>query len=66
MALPTNRIKKVKLPDNTEYDIVPTMLQDGTTNYKLSVPALSADDTIATVAGTRIEIVDLTALNSGS
>jgi len=47
MALPSNKIKKVKLPNNTEYDIVPTMLQDGTTSYKLSVPTLTADSNIA-------------------
>lgn len=48
MALPTNKIKKVKLPNNTEYDIVPTMLQDGTTNNKLSVPTLTDDDEVVT------------------
>lgn len=48
MPLPTNKIKKIKLPNDTEYDIVPTMLQDGTTNNKLSVPTLSGDDTILT------------------
>ena len=47
MALPANKIKKVKLPNNTEYDIVPSMLQDGTTNNKLSVPTLTQDDNIA-------------------
>ena len=47
MALPTNKISKVKLPNNTQYDIIPSMLRDGTTNYKLSVPTLSADSTIA-------------------
>ena len=47
MALPTNKISKVKLPNNNEYDIIPSMLRDGSTNYKLSVPTLSADSTIA-------------------
>lgn len=44
MSLPTNKIKKVKLPNNTEYDIVPSMLQDGTTTNKLSVPTLTQDN----------------------
>ena len=48
MALPTNKIKKVKLPNNTEYEIIPTTLQDGTTTNKLSVPTLSSDDEIVT------------------
>lgn len=47
MPLPTNKIKKVKLPNNTEYEIIPTTLQDGTTTNKLSVPTLTEDSTIA-------------------
>ena len=43
MALPSNKIKKIQTPDSTEYDIIPSMLQDGTTSYKLSVPTLSVD-----------------------
>ncbi len=60
MALPTNRIKKIKLPDNTEYDIVPTMLQDGSSNYKAILPTLSSDSKLAL----EIEIVDLTPLEN--
>lgn len=47
MPLPTNKIKKVKLPNNTEYEIIPSTLQDGTTTNKLSVPTLTADSTVA-------------------
>lgn len=47
MPLPTNKIKKVKLPNNTEYEIIPSTLQDGTTTNKLSVPTLTKDSTIA-------------------
>lgn len=43
--LPTNRIKKIKLPDNTEYTIVPEQLQsDG---YQATLPELSEDSVIA-------------------
>lgn len=52
-TLPTNRIRKVKLTNNTEYDLIPSMLQDGTTNNKLSVPTLSSDDTIVTTNTTQ-------------
>lgn len=51
MALPANKIKKVKLPNNTEYEIIPSSLQDGTTNYVLTTPTLSEDDTIVTCGG---------------
>jgi len=47
MALPTNRIRKIKLPDDNIYDIVPSTLTDGTTSYALSVPTLTGDSTIA-------------------
>lgn len=46
MALPENRIKKIKLPNNTEYTIVPEQLQSN--GHSLSVPTLSDDDTIVT------------------
>lgn len=64
-TLPANKIRKIAT-GGTTYDIVPTMLQDGTTNFKLSVPTLTADSTIALAeeAGTSIEIVDLTSLSS--
>ena len=56
-TLPTNRIKKIKLPGDNNgdktYDIIPTMLQDGTTTNKLSVPSLSTDDTIVTTNTTQ-------------
>lgn len=45
MALPENRIKKIKLPDNTEYTIVPEQLQSN--GHSLSVPSLSQDSTVA-------------------
>lgn len=47
MALPTNRIRKIKLPDDNIYDIVPSTLTDGTTSYALTVPTLTSDSTIA-------------------
>lgn len=47
MALPPNRIRKIKLPDNNIYDIVPSTLTDGTTSYALTVPTLTSDSTIA-------------------
>ena len=48
MALPTNRIKKVKLGDSTTYEIIPESLQkDG---HKASLPTLTGDTTIATTA----------------
>ena len=47
MALPTNRIRKIKLPDDNIYDIVPSTLTDGTTSYALTSPTLTSDSTIA-------------------
>ena len=46
--LPTNRIKKVKLPNNTEYTIAPEILQNS--GYQASLPTLSADDTLVTTS----------------
>lgn len=43
MALPTNRIKKVKLPNNTEYEIIPEKISDGSDNYA-TLPDLSNDN----------------------
>ena len=45
MALPTNKIKQVKLPDNTVYQIVPEML--GKNGYSAELPTLTANSTIA-------------------
>ena len=51
MALPTNRIKKVKLPGDVNgdktYEIIPSMLQDGTTSYVAELPELTEDSTVA-------------------
>lgn len=51
MALPTNRIKKIKLPGDVDgsqtYEIVPDKLSDGSTNYKASLSTLTSDSTIA-------------------
>ena len=54
MALPTNKITKIKLPNNTEYEIIPKTLRDGSTNYKLSVPTLTADDKVAVTSTTPV------------
>lgn len=43
--LPENRIKKIKLPNNTEYTIVPEILQNS--GYQVSLPTLTEDSTIA-------------------
>lgn len=46
MSLPSNRIKKIKLPDNTEYEIIPERLQqDG---KEASLPSLTQDDELIT------------------
>lgn len=47
MALPNNRIKQIKLPDGNTYDVVPSILTDGTTSYALTSPTLTSDSTIA-------------------
>ncbi len=44
MSKPSNSIKKVKLPNNTECEIVPDKVGSGT--YVASLPSLSADDTL--------------------
>ena len=46
-GLPEKKISKIKVDSNNTYDIIPTMLQDGTTNNKLSVPTLTEDSTVA-------------------
>ena len=53
MALPNNKIRIITPPDGISYDIVPSLLQDGTTSYSLSVPTLGADDTIVTLGTTQ-------------
>lgn len=45
MALPLNRIKKIKLNDNTTYDIVPESLEKN--GHQAALPDLSKDSTIA-------------------
>lgn len=44
MSLPTNRIKKIKLADATEYEIIPERLQNS--GFSASLPTLTADDTL--------------------
>lgn len=48
MALPTNRIKKIKLNDSTTYEIVPESLAKN--GHQAALPNLSSDATIATTA----------------
>ena len=46
MALPTNKIKKIKLPNSTEaYEIIPERLQNN--GFEASLPVLSTNSTIA-------------------
>ena len=45
MALPLKRIKKIKLNDNTTYDIVPESLEKN--GHQAALPDLSVDSTIA-------------------
>ena len=48
MAKPSKIVDKIQ-PNNESpdiYDIVPTMMSDGTTNYKAELPTLEQDDTI--------------------
>lgn len=47
MSLPENRIKKIKLPNNTIYTVVPEMLQNN--GYSAELPELSNNDQIITV-----------------
>lgn len=46
--LPANNIKKVKLPTNDEYEIIPSRLTDG--SFVAEVPDMSQDSTLATTA----------------
>ena len=72
MALPNKKIRKVKLPgDSDNYEVVPAMMQDGSTNYKGSLPTLTADSTIAVIgnnitANPESTTTDLTSLKIGS
>ena len=46
MALPANKIKKIKLPNSTEtYEIIPERLQNN--GFEASLPTLSTNSTIA-------------------
>ena len=46
MALPTNKIKKIKLPNSTEaYEIIPERLQNN--GFEASLPTLNTNSTIA-------------------
>lgn len=46
MALPNNKIKKIKLPNSTDaYEIIPERLQNN--GFEASLPKLTADSTIA-------------------
>lgn len=47
MALPENKIRRVKLPDGTVYEIIPSTLQDGSTSFKATLPELTEDSTVA-------------------
>lgn len=66
MALPTNKIKKIKLPNSTEaYEIIPERLQNN--GFEASLPTLSTNSIIALksdipVAYTKAEVT--TILNS--
>ena len=57
MALPTKKINKVTLPGDVNgsktYDIVPTILSDGTTNYSATLPTLNQDSVIAVKSETK-------------
>ena len=49
MALPTNKIKKIKLPNSTEaYEIIPERLQNN--GFEASLPTLSTNSTIALIS----------------
>lgn len=46
MALPNNKIKKIKLPNSTDaYEIIPERLQNN--GFEANLPKLTADSTIA-------------------
>lgn len=46
MALPTNRVDKVKLSNNVEYEIIPKRLTDGT--YEFTLPTVYNNRVLAT------------------
>lgn len=58
MALPTNRVKKIKLANNTEYEIIPERLQNS--GFSASLPTLSADATLALTSDIPTKTSDLT------
>lgn len=45
MALPSNKIKKIKLPSGTSYEIIPERLQKN--GYEAALPTLTQNKTIA-------------------
>ena len=55
MSLPTNKIKKIKLPGdvdgNKTYEIIPEKMQNS--GYEAALPTLTADDTLATTKTTQ-------------
>lgn len=44
MSLPTNKIKKVLLPNNDEYEVIPSRLQNN--GYEAGLPTLTKDVTL--------------------
>lgn len=47
MPTPANKISQVKLPTETVYDIVPTMMTDTNKSLIAKLPTLTKDSTIA-------------------
>ena len=62
MALPENRIKKIKLPDNTEYEIVPEKLQRN--SYEVSIPWITQDSQIKLKSAEKVVTGNMYAANS--
>lgn len=64
MAKPTKIVDKIK--PNSEstdiYDVVPTMMADGTSNYKAELPTLSKDETI--IVNSRIKYYKTTSASN--
>ena len=74
MAKPSGSINKIRTTDNTDHDIIPDAVGNG--SYKASCPSLTQDETLATESyvnqhgggGTQIVTLydkDITALNLG-
>jgi len=64
MALPSNRIKKIKLPNNTSYDIVPEML--GKNGFSAELPTLIQNSTIALTSDLPSAITSVDGLSGGT